>query len=80
MNLVSKKKKKNVLIIKINYLFFLIVNENFKLFEHTDSVKSRWSKQFDKIHQASMRHRSMVLDSNDAGLLLFFLIIFLKFT
>lgn len=34
-----------------------------------DSIKDRWSKQFREIHRASMRHRSIVLDSNDADLL-----------
>lgn len=38
------------------------------LFRRVDSIKDKWSKQFNEIHQASMRHRSMVLDSNDAGL------------
>ena len=35
--------------------------------KRTDSIKDRWSKQFNAVHKASMRHRSIVLDSNDAG-------------
>uniref|UniRef100_A0A915DHL3 Phosphorylase b kinase regulatory subunit n=1 Tax=Ditylenchus dipsaci TaxID=166011 RepID=A0A915DHL3_9BILA len=34
-----------------------------------DSIKDRWSKQFREIHRASMRHRSIALDSNDNDLL-----------
>ncbi|KAI1724682.1 glycosyl hydrolases family 15 domain-containing protein [Ditylenchus destructor] len=34
-----------------------------------DSIKDRWSKQYKEVHQASMRHRSIALDSNDADLL-----------
>ncbi|KAH7731141.1 phosphorylase B kinase alpha regulatory chain [Aphelenchoides avenae] len=36
--------------------------------KRTDSIKDRWSKQFNAVHKASMRHRSIMLDSNDADL------------
>ncbi|KAL3118009.1 hypothetical protein niasHT_005252 [Heterodera trifolii] len=35
----------------------------------SDSVRGRWFKQFNTVQAASMRHRSIVLDSNDADLL-----------
>ncbi|KAI6214945.1 Phosphorylase b kinase regulatory subunit [Aphelenchoides besseyi] len=33
-----------------------------------DSIKERYSRQFSAVHQASMRHRSIVMDSNDSDL------------
>ncbi|CAD5220381.1 unnamed protein product [Bursaphelenchus xylophilus] len=33
-----------------------------------DSVKERWNKQFNTVHQTSMRHRSIIMDSNDQDL------------
>lgn len=43
-------------------------NRDPNLLKRVDSIKNKWSRQFREIHQASLRHRSMVLDSNDAGL------------
>lgn len=37
--------------------------------QRSDSIKGRWFKQFTQVHETSMRHRSIVLDSNDADLL-----------
>lgn len=42
------------------------------------SVKDRWQKQFQEVHRASMRHRSIVLDSNDSGWFFSYIIIFKK--
>ena len=36
--------------------------------KRADSIRDRWSRQFNAVHRASMRHRSIVLDSNDAGM------------
>uniref|UniRef100_A0A7E4W9G5 Phosphorylase b kinase regulatory subunit n=1 Tax=Panagrellus redivivus TaxID=6233 RepID=A0A7E4W9G5_PANRE len=36
--------------------------------KRADSVRDRWSRQFNAVHRASMRHRSIVLDSNDQDL------------
>jgi hypothetical protein len=36
---------------------------------NSDFIRSRWTKQFIAVHQASLRHRSIILDSTDAGIL-----------
>uniref|UniRef100_A0AC34R2J9 Phosphorylase b kinase regulatory subunit n=1 Tax=Panagrolaimus sp. JU765 TaxID=591449 RepID=A0AC34R2J9_9BILA len=36
--------------------------------KRVDSLRDRWQRQFTAVHRASMRHRSIVLDSNDADL------------
>ena len=36
--------------------------------KRVESIKDRWQRQFNAVHRASLRHRSIVLDSNDADL------------
>ncbi|KAE9554474.1 hypothetical protein FO519_002285 [Halicephalobus sp. NKZ332] len=36
--------------------------------KRVESMKDRWQRQFNAVHSASLRHRSIVLDSNDSDL------------
>jgi phosphorylase kinase alpha/beta subunit len=36
--------------------------------KRADSIRDRWARQFTAVHRTSMRHRSIVLDSNDSDL------------
>jgi hypothetical protein len=48
----------------ITYFYLDIGKTALKRF---DSIKERYSKQFTTIQQASLRHRSIVMDNNDGG-------------
>lgn len=48
----------------------MLIESGKSVLKRYDSIKDkeRYSKQFDTIKQASMRHRSIAMDSNDSGL------------